>query len=71
MRCCLKVEATLAKTRIEKSERRAMIAGLKVPEIGKIMGVDYSTVSQGRKRFRERLKKDRAMVSKVEKKLSI
>ena len=50
------------------------IGGLKGPEIGKMMGVDYSTVSHGRKRFRERLKKDRAMVlllGKVEKKLSI
>ena len=41
-----------------------MVGGLKCPEIGKMMGVDYCTVSQGRKRFRERLKKDRAMVVK-------
>ena len=45
-----------------------MIGGLKGSEIGKVMGVDYSTVSQGR---RERLREDRTMVSKVEKKLSI
>ena len=48
-----------------------MIAGLKGPEIGKMMGVDYCIVSQGRKRFRERVKEDRALVSKVEKRLSI
>lgn len=50
------------------------IGGLKGHEIGKMMGVDYSTVSQGRKRFRERLKKDKRMallLSKVEKRLSI
>jgi hypothetical protein len=51
VRCCLKVEPTLAKTRIEKPEHRAMISGLKAPEIGKMMGVGYSTVSQGRKIF--------------------
>ncbi len=83
----MKVEATLAKTRIEKSERSAMIGCLKGPEIGKMMGVDYSTVSHGRKIFckgiyalwvliqfiwvREWLKKDRTMVSKVEKKLLV
>ncbi len=32
-------------------------AGMTNPAIGKLMGVDYSTVSQGRKRFREALKK--------------
>lgn len=31
------------------------LAGMKNPEIGILMGVDYSTVSQGRKRFRDRL----------------
>jgi len=35
--------------------------GLKGGEIGEIMGVDYSTVSQGRKRLRERLKKDKEL----------
>jgi len=33
--------------------------GLKGVEIGGIMGLDYSTVSQGRKRLRERLKRDK------------
>ena len=33
-------------------------AGLNNREIGDIMGVDYSTVSQGRKRLRERAEKD-------------
>lgn len=32
--------------------------GLKNPEIGTLMGVDYSTVSQGRKRLRERVAAD-------------
>ena len=31
-------------------------AGMTNPAIGKLMGVDYSTVSQGRKRFREAVK---------------
>ena len=34
-------------------------AGLNNREIGDIMGVDYSTVSQGRKRLRERAEKDK------------
>ena len=32
--------------------------GLTNPEIGSLMGVDYSTVSQGRKRLREKVEKD-------------
>ena len=32
--------------------------GMKNPEIGKLMGVDYSTVSQGRKRLREKIAGD-------------
>ncbi|MCK5426712.1 MAG: transposase, partial [Thermodesulfovibrionia bacterium] len=49
------------------------VGGLKGVEIGRIMGVDYSTVSQGRKRLREKLQKDRKlkqMVRKIESKLS-
>lgn len=47
--------------------------GMKNPEIGKLMGVDYSTVSQGRKRFREQLDKDKelqALYAKIEANLS-
>jgi len=50
------------------------IGGLKGVEIGKLMGVDYSTVSQGRKRLRGKMQKDkrlREMVSKIERDLSI
>ncbi len=49
------------------------IGGIKGVEIGRIMGVDYSTVSQGRKRLREKLQKDkklRQMVSRIERELS-
>ncbi|UJS17512.1 MAG: transposase [Candidatus Jettenia sp.] len=34
------------------------VGGLSGTEIGEMMGVDYSTVSQGRKRLREKLKND-------------
>jgi REP element-mobilizing transposase RayT len=50
------------------------IGGLKGVEIGNLMGVDYSTVSQGRKRLRDKMQKDknlREMVSKIERNLSI
>ena len=50
------------------------IGGLKGIEIGNLMGVDYSTVSQGRKRLRGKMQKDkslREMVSKIERNLSI
>ncbi len=48
--------------------------GLKGTEIGEMMGIDYSTVSQGRKRLREKLKKDKklsALMKKIESDLSI
>ena len=48
--------------------------GLKGVEIGRILGVDYSTVSQGRKRLREKLRKDLELMhllSKIEDRLSI
>lgn len=47
--------------------------GMTNPEIGKLMGIDYSTVSQGRKRFRERLEQDKELKvlhTKVEDELS-
>ena len=55
------------------------LGGLKWTEIGEMMGVDYSTanyssVSQGRKRLREKLKKDKklsALIKKTESELSI
>jgi putative transposase len=37
------------------------VGGLKGSEIGEIFGVDYSTVSQGRRRLQERLKKDKEL----------
>lgn len=37
------------------------IGGMKGVEIGKIFGVDYSTVSQERKRLRKRLEKDKSL----------
>jgi chromosomal replication initiation ATPase DnaA len=46
--------------------------GIKGVEIGKIMGVDYSTVSQGRKRLREKLSRDKKikqLVNQIERKL--
>lgn len=50
------------------------MGGLTGVEIGEIMGVDYSTVSQGRKRLREKLKKDRKLqqlIDSIEARLSI
>jgi putative transposase len=50
------------------------LGGLKGVEIGKMMGVDYSTVSQGRKRLREKLKTDKNLsevIERVEEKLSL
>src|SRR4030042_4885641 len=47
--------------------------GLKGAEIGKLMGVDYSTVSQERKRLREKIEKDRKLrqiVDRIERRLS-
>jgi putative transposase len=46
-------------------------AGLNNREIGDIMGVDYSTVSQGRKRLRDRAEKDqiiRLLIKRIKKK---
>src|SRR4030043_561024 len=47
--------------------------GLKGAESGKLMGVDYSTVSQERKRLREKIEKDRKLrqiEDRIEKRLS-
>ena len=48
--------------------------GMKGNEIGEMMGVDYSTVSQGRKRLREKLKTDKNLskrMERIERNLSI
>jgi len=48
-------------------------AGLNNRETGDLLGVDYSTVSQGRKRLREKLEKDQdlqSLVSAIESRLS-
>ena len=48
--------------------------GLNGVEIGTLLGVDYSTVSQGRKRLREKVHKDRKLkelVNRIEQRLSI
>jgi putative transposase len=37
------------------------LGGLKGPAIGTLFGVDYSSVSQERKRLRERLGRDQAL----------
>jgi hypothetical protein len=47
--------------------------GLKGPEIGRIFGIDYGTVSQERKRLRDKVPKDRklrALMSRIEMKMS-
>ena len=40
--------------------------GLTGTEIGEMMGVDYSTVSQGRKRLRETIKRDKGLLKIIE-----
>lgn len=39
--------------------------GLNNAEIGRLLGVDYSTVSQGRKTLRDRLRKDKKAIEFV------
>jgi REP element-mobilizing transposase RayT len=49
------------------------VGGFKGPEIGEMMGVDYSTVSQYRKRLKGKLNKDKGLLvlmNKIEKRLS-
>jgi len=65
----------------EKGSDRQMVmdllyraGGLTGVEIGEILGVDYSTVSQGRKRLREKIKQDRKLklrIDRIERTLSI
>ena len=48
--------------------------GLKGTEIGRMMGIDYSTVSQGRKRLREKRARNKeisSLIRIIEEKLSI
>jgi putative transposase len=78
----IKRETGLALERIkeEKGDLRRIVmdvlyreGGLKGPEIGEIFGIDYGTVSQERKRLRDKLPKDRklrALMSRIESKLS-
>lgn len=50
------------------------IGGLRGVKIGEMLGVDYSTVSQGRKRLREKVQNDKELqmlLNKIEKRLSI
>lgn len=50
------------------------VGGLKGVEIGEMMGLDYSTISQGRKRLNEKIRKDRnlsVLLNRIEKRLSI
>jgi REP element-mobilizing transposase RayT len=50
------------------------VGGLKGVEIGEMMGLDYSTISQGRKRLNEKIKKDmnlRVLLNRIENRLSI
>ncbi len=47
--------------------------GMKGGEIGHMMGLDYSTASQGRKRLTQRLKKDKelqGLMGRIEERLS-
>lgn len=50
------------------------VGGLKGVKIGEMMGLDYSTISQGRKRLNEKIRKDRnlsVLLNRIEKRLSI
>jgi len=49
------------------------VGGLKGIEIGKLMGVDYSTVSQGRKKLKQRIARERnlaLLIKRIEQRLS-
>ena len=49
------------------------MGGIKGAEIGEMMGVDYSTVSQGRRRLKEKLAKDKnfsLLMKRIERRLS-
>ncbi len=60
-------------TRAMAMELLYRMGGIKGAEIGEIMGVDYSTVSLGRKRLKERIAKDKKLsllMDRIERKLS-
>jgi len=66
----VKEKGTLRQVAMELLYR---VGGLKGTEIGEIMGVDYTTVSQGRKRLKEKLIKDKnlsLLMERIESKLS-
>jgi putative transposase len=44
------------------------VGGLKREEIGRVMGVGYTSVSQERRRLRARLLEDRGLVKRIEQK---
>jgi hypothetical protein len=61
-------------TRTMAMELLYRMGGLKGAEIGKMMGVDYSTVSIGRRRFKEKLAKDKnfsLLMERIERRLSM
>lgn len=50
------------------------VGGIKGVEIGRMFGVDYSTVSQGRKQLREKMQRDRKLrdlIERIERRMSI
>ena len=51
---------------IQKRVTDSRSCGLTGTEIGEMMGVDYSTVSQGRKRLRETMKRDKGLLKIIE-----
>jgi putative transposase len=60
-------------TRAMAMELLYRMGGLKGVEIGGMMGVDYSTVSQGRRRLKEKLVKDKnfsLLMDRIERRLS-
>jgi len=67
----VKKKGTLRQVAMELLYR---VGGLKGTELGEIIGVDYTTVSQGRKRLKEKLIKDKnlsLLMERIESKLSI
>jgi chromosomal replication initiation ATPase DnaA len=65
-----KTGKTLPEIKTEKGPLRQIAmdllhryGGLTNPEIGRLFGVDYSSVSQERKRLRQRLEKDRKIAA--------
>lgn len=65
-----KTGKTLDEIKKEKGPLRQILmellhnqGGMTNPEIGRVFGVDYSSVSQERKRLRQRLEKDRKLLS--------